>query len=173
MQRSKIGLLLMLLSFLTVTVLMGSQKVYFSEDFTDGAPGDFAPGVTRTVLQEFRDALNALFIGDVGPMKEVWSHEKDVTYMGPTGGMQVGWEKVLPVWEKQAALKLKGKVECTDVHITRNENLMVVQHREKGENLDPSGKPRKVDIRATSVFRNEKGNWKMIGHHTDLIPGLQ
>jgi len=27
-----------------------------------------------------------------------------------------------------------------------------------------------VSIRATNVFRKEGGQWKMIGHHTDLLP---
>ena len=29
-----------------------------------------------------------------------------------------------------------------------------------------------VSIRATNIFRKENGAWKMIGHHTDLLPFL-
>ncbi|PYJ34671.1 MAG: DUF4440 domain-containing protein, partial [Verrucomicrobia bacterium] len=64
---------------------------------------------------EFYTALNALFTGDVGPMKEVWSHANDVTYMGPGGGFQAGWDQVLKNWEEQAAMKLGGKVEPTEM----------------------------------------------------------
>ena len=31
-------------------------------------------------------SLNLMFAGDLGPMKDVWSHADDVTYMGPDGG---------------------------------------------------------------------------------------
>jgi ketosteroid isomerase-like protein len=32
--------------------------------------------------------------------------------------------------------------------------------------------PEKVSIRATNIYRKENGQWKMIGHHTDLLPYL-
>jgi ketosteroid isomerase-like protein len=41
-----------------------------------------------------------------------------------------------------------------------------------GSNLDAEGRPLQVSIRATNVFRKENGDWKMIGHHTDLLPFL-
>src|SRR5213595_1626784 len=74
-------------------------------------------GVRQAVAQ-FYTALNAMFTGDVGPMKEVWSHAADVTYMGPGGGFQVGWDQVLKNWQEQAAMKLGGKVEPTEMRIT-------------------------------------------------------
>jgi len=121
---------------------------------------------------EFYSALNAMFTGDLGPMKEVWSHADDVTYMGPTGGFQAGWDQVLKNWEEQAAMKLGGKVEPTEMRITIGRDLAVVSDIEKGENTNAAGKVEKVSIRATNLFRKEHGKWKMIGHHTDLVPSL-
>jgi ketosteroid isomerase-like protein len=51
--------------------------------------------------------------------------------------------------------------------------VAVVQNYEKGENTNADGKPQVVSIRATSVFRKEGGQWKMIGHHTDPLPYLE
>jgi ketosteroid isomerase-like protein len=121
---------------------------------------------------EFYKSLNAMFTGDVAPMLETWSQADDVTYMGPAGGYQVGWEQVRAVWEAQAALNLGGKVLPEDVHVTVGQDLAVVQCREVGDNLDAEGQPLQVSIRATNVFRKENGEWKMIGHHTDLLPFL-
>ena len=42
----------------------------------------------------FYAALDALFIGNAASMREVWSHANDVTYMGPDGGFEVGWNEV-------------------------------------------------------------------------------
>jgi ketosteroid isomerase-like protein len=42
-----------------------------------------------------------------------------------------------------------------------------------GSNLNAQGEPMKVSIRATNIFRKENGQWKMIGHHTDLLPFLE
>lgn len=127
----------------------------------------------RAVLQDFYAALNALFKGDLEPMEEVWSHRDDVTYMGPGDGYQVGWRDVLGEWEKQAALRLGGKVEPKEVRTTVGRDLAIVSNYETGQNLTPDGKVQEVAIRATNLFRKENGEWKMIGHHTDLLPYIQ
>jgi ketosteroid isomerase-like protein len=121
----------------------------------------------------FYAALNVMFSGDATPMKAVWSHQPDVTYMGPGGGFQVGWEQVSAVWEAQAARKLGGAVHPTQMHTTVGGDLAIVSNYEEGENTNAGGKPAKVSIRATNVFRKEQGTWKMIGHHTDLLPFLE
>ena len=121
----------------------------------------------------FYAALNSMFTGDLGPMKEVWSHAKDVTYMGPEGGFLVGWDQVLPSWESQAIKKMGGKVESVDTRVTVGKDLAFVETYEKGENKDANGKTQTVSIRATNLYRKEAGKWKMIGHHTDLLSFLQ
>jgi ketosteroid isomerase-like protein len=128
--------------------------------------------VMNAVVQ-FYAALNTMFTGNVEPMKEVWSHADDVTYMGPGGGFQVGWDKVLENWEAQAAMKLGGKVDPADMQITVGQDIAVTNNYEKGENTNARGEIQKVSIRATNIFRKEDGKWKMIGHHTDLLPYLE
>jgi ketosteroid isomerase-like protein len=133
---------------------------------------DDTKGVEQATAK-FYTSLNALFTGDATPMQEIWSHADDVTYMGPAGGFQVGWEDVRATWETQAALKLGGKVEPSETRITVGNDLAFVQCYERGDNHDAQGLPMQVSIRATNVFRKENGAWKMIGHHTDLLPFLE
>jgi ketosteroid isomerase-like protein len=120
----------------------------------------------------FYSALNQMFTGELAPMLEVWSHAKDVTYMGPAGDFQIGWDQVLASWKAQAAMKLGGKVQAESMRITVGRDLAVTHNVETGENTK-DGQLQKVSIRATNVFRKEKGKWKMIGHHTDLLPYLK
>ena len=127
----------------------------------------------KAATMQFYSALNAMFVGNLEPMKEVWSHADDVTYMGPAGGIRVGWKAVLADWEAQAALNLGGKVVPSKFYIIIGPKIATVINEEKGENVDPDGNPLQVSIRATHVFRKEKGRWKMIGDHTDLLPFLQ
>jgi ketosteroid isomerase-like protein len=127
----------------------------------------------KKAAAQFYAALNTMFTGELGPMKEVWSHADDVTYMGPGGGSRVGWKEVLADWETQAALKLGGKVESNDMRITVGRDLAIVSNYEIGQNVAADGKPQNVRIRATNLFRHESGKWKMIGHHTDILPFLQ
>ena len=48
----------------------------------------------RAASNQFYAALNRLFTGDMAPMEALWSHRKDVTYMGPGGGFRVGWDEI-------------------------------------------------------------------------------
>ncbi len=123
----------------------------------------------RKAAMQFYSALNAMFTGDLEPMKDIWSHADDVTYMGPTGGFQVGWSQVLAIWETQATMKMGGNVDSADMRIVVGQNLAVTSNYEKGKNTNVDGKSQSVSIRATNVFRKENGKWKMIAHHTDLL----
>jgi ketosteroid isomerase-like protein len=127
----------------------------------------------REAAGGFYKALNALFKGNPDPMDEVWSHAEDVTYMGPDGVFQLGWPQVSEDWKKQAAKKLGGNVKPAEMHIIASQEIAVVQNYEKGINTNARGKQAKVSIRATNIFRKERGKWKMISHHTDLLPYLK
>ena len=84
----------------------------------------------------------------------------------------MGWKAVRAMWEEQTALKLGGQVRAEEMLITVSGDLAVINNFEVGENLNVNGQLEKVNIRATNVFRKENGDWKMIGHHTDLLPLL-
>jgi ketosteroid isomerase-like protein len=144
------------------TVILGNAAL---------AAGTDSQAVTKANA-EFYSALNVLFTGAATPMANVWSHAADVTYMGPTGDFLVGWKQVSAEWQAEAAQKLGGTVEPKDTRITVGHDLAVVNTVEKGNNV-VNGKPQSVSIRATNIFRKEAGAWKMIGHHTDLLPYLQ
>lgn len=118
-------------------------------------------------------AKRNIFKGDLTRMKQVWSHRGDVTYMGPGGGFRVGWAAVLADWESQARLKLGGKVTPAEMQFNIGTDLAVVNNCERGENIDATGEVQKVEMRATNIFRKDNGVWKMIGHHTDLLPYLK
>jgi ketosteroid isomerase-like protein len=126
----------------------------------------------QQATDSFYTALNEMFTGNIEPMNDVWSHTSDVTYMGPDGKFVVGWEQVLPEWQSQTLRKLGGEVRAEQFQINVGNDLATVQCREVGENVI-DGKPTRVSIRATNVFRKENGQWKMIGHHTDTLPFLQ
>ena len=102
-------------------------------------------------------------------MQQIWSHADDVTYMGPVGGIQVGWDQVWTMWDVRADEKIGGHIAPMDLHVTVGNDLALVEGYELGSNPDAQGVPRSFRLRATSSFRKENGQWKMIGHHTDLL----
>jgi len=126
----------------------------------------------RAAAARFYTALNATFTGELAPMAAVWSHADDVTYMGPAGGLRVGWSQVLADWQAHTAQKIGGEVQPRDMQVTVGRDLAVTSNVEVGSNI-VDGRPQAVTIRATNIFRLEDGHWKMIGHHTDLLPFLE
>ena len=125
----------------------------------------------RAAADRFYAALNVMFTGDAGPMLDVWSHADDVTYMGPGGGLHVGWSQIQPIWTATADMKLGGSVEPTEMRVNAGSDIAVTSNFEVGHNI-VNGQPQTVTIRATNIFRLENGQWKMIGHHTDLLTFL-
>jgi len=121
---------------------------------------------------QFYAAINEMFTGNIVPIKAVWSHADDVTYMGPTGQFEHGWSTVLKDWEDQAAMKLGGHVKPVEIQVVVGRDLAVVCDYELGENTNANGKVEQLKLRATNIFRKESGQWKMIGHHTDPLPYL-
>mgnify|MGYP003643162019 CR=1 FL=1 len=120
----------------------------------------------------FYSALNILFTGDAAPMMDVWSHADDVTYMGPTGTYDRGWDAIRQNWEGQAKLKLGGKVEPAEVNVVVGSDMAFISEYEEGENTNADGKVAKLKLRGSNTFRKEDGVWKLIGHHTDPLPYL-
>ena len=127
----------------------------------------------QSSVNEFYVALNQLFSGEMTAMEKIWSHGKDITYMGPDGTYVIGWEATRANFQVQANKKLGGKVMPKDIHTIIGNDLAIISNYEVGENVNAQGKPEKVQIRVTSTFRKEKAGWKMIGHHTDTLSFLK
>lgn len=117
---------------------------------------------------KFYESLVKLLHGDAEPMFEVWSHKEDITYMGPVGGLLVGWQKIKESWTLQAKSITKGQVQPKNLHFYESDGLgVVVGYEDSVVTVD--GKLVQIKLRATSIFRMENGAFKMIAHHTDLF----
>lgn len=132
--------------------------------------GDVA--AVRAASDAFYSALNEMFTGNVEPMNAVWSHEPDVSQLGPFGERIVGWEAVGAEWKHEASLKLGGKVVGENVQTVAGVCMGYTVTEEVGQNMSADGKPVEVRFRATNVFRKERGGWKMVHHHTDISEAL-
>ena len=121
-----------------------------------------------SATESFYSALNIMFSGDGSAMKALWSHNSDVTYMGPDGVYLIGWEQIGPEWDKQSAAKLGGRVIPLQINTVTGSDLALINCIESGENI-VNGKIETVQIRSSTVFRNEGGNWKVIAHQTDKL----
>jgi ketosteroid isomerase-like protein len=120
------------------------------------------------VTDKFYAALNILFTGNGQPMKDAWSHDDDVTYMGPDGLYLIGWEKIEQMWNSAAALRLGGRVNPQQLQTVVGTDMALINCVEIGENK-VDGKTETVSIRSSTVFCKRDGVWKVIAHQTDLL----
>jgi ketosteroid isomerase-like protein len=116
--------------------------------------------------EEFCRALNCIFTGDSDTMAALWSHQDDITYMSPFGDLLTGWEPIGASWTSQAAVITGGPVAVEENKFFESPSLGVVVFFLRGS-VTVDGEAQEVNNRATSTFRLEDGQWKMIGHHAD------
>jgi ketosteroid isomerase-like protein len=127
----------------------------------------------KNAVERFYAAHNEIFEGNLAPMEEVWSHEDDITYMSPIGGILVGWDAARDSWSKQAELKLHGHVYPIDMNVVEGQDIGICTNYIVGTNFVKDGREVHPNIRATTVFRKEGGEWKVVSHHTDIMHWLE
>ncbi|MEM7375753.1 MAG: nuclear transport factor 2 family protein, partial [Bacteroidota bacterium] len=105
-------------------------------------------------------------------VSEIWSSQEDVTYMPADGGYVIGASNVYKEWMSQPKRNTPVRVDPTNLEVTVGPELAVVNNYI--ELTDKDTKETKTDeivrLRATTVFRKEQGNWKVISHHVDSAP---
>jgi len=127
----------------------------------------------RNTNAKLYNSLNVLFTGNSDSILNVWSHNSDISYMGPWGERILGWDSIKAEFVKVGSMKIGGKIESKNLIIGVGSDMAYTVCDEVGENKDSTGQSFMVSHRATNIFRLEQGEWKMVHHHTDISPQLQ
>ena len=153
-------------------VQMGTSTVAAKPSARDTNAVQLDNSAIQQATENFYSAINAMFQGDIEPMKDVWSHADDITFLGPDGTVNVGWRETLDNLQNQAEMNLGGDIRHEQIMVTVGRDLATMECWELGMNV-VGGKQMEISLRATNVFRKEDGVWKLIGHQTDKLPFMQ
>ncbi|MCP4383379.1 MAG: nuclear transport factor 2 family protein [Hyphomicrobiales bacterium] len=123
----------------------------------------------RGAVDRWIAVLNAMLNGDPAPLATLYSHADDTYYMGAEGTYRIGWEALYNDWQAQAAKSTGGTVSAVNVHVMVSGDMAMAAHFTRGKVRMPDGTMNENNVRETSVFRKENGQWRMIGHHADGI----
>lgn len=123
--------------------------------------------------ERFYAALNRMFAGDLGPMSEIWTKDADVVLMGPYGGRQIGRTDVQRMFEKDASLKHAGQIMPRDLLVRVGDELAYSVCIERGEITTSTEAQIPVDVRGTNILKRQGEDWRVVYHHTDLLPQMQ
>jgi len=166
------GIILITLLILSSFGIKKTQEQNSAPGATEHRNANSEEGL-RAANSQFYAALNSMFTGNRQPMENIWSHNEDVTQLGPFGDRLTGWDAVKAEFQREAGMKLGGKVECKDLFVVPGQEIGFTVCTEEGQNMSVDGKPVVVKFRATNIFRLENGAWKLVHHHTDLSDPLQ
>jgi len=123
------------------------------------------------VIDQYHKAINAILGGDAKPFKLMYSHRDDVTLATPFGPALLGWKNVSDGIDYHVTRFKDGKQISTEM-IARYESpeLVTVLETEHSQ-VKVGGREQMsiIDLRVTTTFRLEGGEWKLVSRHADPI----
>ena len=124
-----------------------------------------------TTLQEAADAFyaagNRLLAGDPTAFDAVWSEADDISHLGPTGVVCTGRRAVMEQFAREAAMGFAGTLVADDRRFVETAEMGLLVCTERTSGMTRDGELLNQDIRSTTVFRRENGQWRAVHHHTD------
>jgi ketosteroid isomerase-like protein len=123
------------------------------------------------VIERYHEALDAFMKGNHGPAAELFSEREDVTLGNPFGPFARGREQVVDTMRMAASFYRDGHAagfESVSRHVV-DELACLVEVEHLVSRVGGRDEPAPVDLRVTTVFRREDGEWKIVHRHADPI----
>ncbi len=115
----------------------------------------------------FYEAGNKMFSGDLTAFEAIWSDSDDISHLGPTGNISIGRAAVMDEFAKEAGMRFEGTLRADDRRYIETADMGYMVCVEKTRGMTEAGQAITIDIRATTIFRKESGQWRVVYHHTD------
>ena len=133
--------------------------------------GAFAVTSFGELLDCYHGAADAFSRGDPEPVKGLYSEADDVTLANPFGPARRGRAAVMGALDFASSRISDGEVVGFDelARFTSDElaTILEVEHWRarigNGDSVEP------FDLRVTTTFRRESGEWKIVHRHADPI----
>jgi ketosteroid isomerase-like protein len=122
-----------------------------------------------TTMVRYRAAETALHNGDAAPRKAMWTRHDPVTLLGAAFNAS-GWQQVEPVFDRLQE-RFSNCASCEHEIIAAGASgdlayLVALEHTNTSVNGSAS---LPYTLRATTVFRREDGEWKVVHRHADPV----
>jgi len=117
----------------------------------------------------FYAAGNQLLAGDGSAFEAIWSEADDISHLGPTGAICIGRAAVMEQFRKEAAMGFEGTLVADDRRFVETPEMGYMVCMERTSGMTQAGQSFQADIRATTIFRKEAGEWRVVHHQTDRL----
>ena len=119
-------------------------------------------------MARYRDAETALHNGDATPRKSMWARTDPLTLLGAALSA-TGWDEIAPIFDRLEA-RFSNCTSCEHEVIAAGASgdfayVVAYEHTTASLNGSPA---LPYTLRATTVFRREDGEWKVVHRHADV-----
>jgi ketosteroid isomerase-like protein len=123
------------------------------------------------LLDRYHRAADAFSRGDPAPVKELYSEADDVTLANPFGPARLGREAVLRALDYASSRMSDGQVVGFDeiARYTSRELATILEVEHWYARIGDRDSVEPFDLRVTTTFRHESGEWKIVHRHADPI----
>jgi ketosteroid isomerase-like protein len=137
---------------------------------TDSVPDDL-----KEVVERYHLALGAFMQGDSEPARDLFSERDDVTLGNPFGPFARGFAHVAETMKQAASHYRDGDAVGFDEAATyvAPDLACIVEVEHLKSKVGGRDEIAPVNLRVTTVFRQEDGRWKIVHRHADPITTAQ
>ena len=124
-----------------------------------------------SAIEQSHTALDAIFKGNSGLFKSLFSDREDVTLGNPFGPFARGRKEVEQTLDSAAAYYRDGELTGAELIAKyASDGLACVVEVERGRaKIGGANELAPIAVRVTSVFRMEQDAWKLVHRHADPI----
>lgn len=123
------------------------------------------------VVEQQHQALDAFARGNAELAEKLWSQRDDITLGNPFGPFVRGSDQVLQAMQRAASFYQDG--EAVGFELKAKEVTADLAYLVEVERLSAKMGGREdfttVELRVTSIYRNEDGAWRLVHRHADPI----
>lgn len=124
-----------------------------------------------TTLSDAADAFyaagNKLLRGDPAEFEALWSEADDISHLGPMGQICTGRAAVMAELAKESVMGFEGTLVADERRFVETPEMGLFVCIERTRGMSKAGEAIATDIRASTIFRKEGGQWRVLHHHTD------
>jgi ketosteroid isomerase-like protein len=123
------------------------------------------------VIEQSHSAWDAFAIGDPAPIKALYARGEDVLLANPYGGASRGWSAVSQALDHASSNFRDGeRVRFEEVSRYSSADLVTLFEQEHWETkVGARNELTPFDLRVTTTFRLESGEWKIVSRHADNL----
>jgi ketosteroid isomerase-like protein len=123
-----------------------------------------------STMPRLKAADTAIHNGDAAPRAAIWSHNDPVTLFGAVASLS-GWAEISPAFDWLASRFSNGTSwEYEVVAAGASGDLAYIVGIEHTTASVAGAAPEPYELRVTTIFRRESGEWKVVHRHADPPP---